>query len=163
MFVWTETRIWPGVCVSRLGLHVAVKVLKSGDGFTQAGQDELALLRCVSHLFFVCLCPPWFAFQFRTEGEIISFFILPSHSFSLSNFLYLSLPHSPLAMYYTLFTKIQNAFPLYFFVLSFLIVCIPPLVPPTFLPPVLSPIRQVVLQAVIPLVKGLFSCWMSLS
>ncbi|KAG8002917.1 SRSF protein kinase 3, partial [Nibea albiflora] len=30
----------------RLGLHVAVKVLKSGDGFTQAGQDELALLRC---------------------------------------------------------------------------------------------------------------------
>ncbi|TKS77064.1 SRSF protein kinase 3 [Collichthys lucidus] len=31
----------------RLGLRVAVKVLKSGDGFTQAGQDELALLRCV--------------------------------------------------------------------------------------------------------------------
>ncbi|TKS77083.1 SRSF protein kinase 3 [Collichthys lucidus] len=30
----------------RLGLRVAVKVLKSGDGFTQAGQDELALLRC---------------------------------------------------------------------------------------------------------------------
>ncbi|KAM9785892.1 LOW QUALITY PROTEIN: SRSF protein kinase 3 [Neosynchiropus ocellatus] len=34
----------------RLGQHVAVKVLKSGDGFTQAGQDELALLRCVSQL-----------------------------------------------------------------------------------------------------------------
>ncbi|XP_075882156.1 SRSF protein kinase 3 [Nelusetta ayraudi] len=32
----------------RLGLHVAVKVLKSGEGFTQAGQDELALLRCAS-------------------------------------------------------------------------------------------------------------------
>ncbi|XP_062246919.1 SRSF protein kinase 3 isoform X2 [Platichthys flesus] len=30
----------------RLGRHVAVKVLKSGAGFTQAGQDELALLRC---------------------------------------------------------------------------------------------------------------------
>ncbi|XP_035014926.1 SRSF protein kinase 3 isoform X2 [Hippoglossus stenolepis] len=29
----------------RLGRHVAVKVLKSGAGFTQAGQDELALLR----------------------------------------------------------------------------------------------------------------------
>lgn len=34
----------------RSGLHVAVKVLKSGPGFTQAGQDELALLRCVSDL-----------------------------------------------------------------------------------------------------------------
>ncbi|KAM9350282.1 SRSF protein kinase 3 [Symphorus nematophorus] len=32
----------------RLGLRVAVKVLKSGPGFTQAGQDELALLRCAS-------------------------------------------------------------------------------------------------------------------
>ncbi len=27
---------------------MAVKVLKSGAGFTQAGQDELTLLRCVS-------------------------------------------------------------------------------------------------------------------
>lgn len=33
---------------SRSGRHVAVKVLKSGAGFTQAGQDELTLLRCVS-------------------------------------------------------------------------------------------------------------------
>ncbi|XP_069550157.1 SRSF protein kinase 3 isoform X1 [Brachyistius frenatus] len=32
----------------RLDRHVAVKVLKSGAGFTQAGQDELALLRCAS-------------------------------------------------------------------------------------------------------------------
>lgn len=32
----------------RSGRHVAVKVLKSGAGFTQAGQDELTLLRCVS-------------------------------------------------------------------------------------------------------------------
>ncbi|XP_053705660.1 SRSF protein kinase 3 [Synchiropus splendidus] len=32
----------------RLVRRVAVKVLKSGDGFTQAGQDELALLRCSS-------------------------------------------------------------------------------------------------------------------
>ncbi|KAK2851044.1 hypothetical protein Q5P01_007320 [Channa striata] len=32
----------------RLGRHVAVKVLKSGAGFTQAGQDELSLLRCAS-------------------------------------------------------------------------------------------------------------------
>ncbi|XP_076839698.1 SRSF protein kinase 3 isoform X2 [Brachyhypopomus gauderio] len=31
----------------RSGKHVAVKVLKSGSGFTQAGQDELTLLRCV--------------------------------------------------------------------------------------------------------------------
>ncbi|XP_055366282.1 SRSF protein kinase 3 [Betta splendens] len=31
----------------RAGRRVAVKVLKSGAGFTQAGQDELALLRCV--------------------------------------------------------------------------------------------------------------------
>ncbi|XP_037540469.1 SRSF protein kinase 3-like [Nematolebias whitei] len=30
--------------------RVAVKVLKSGAGFTQAGQDELALLRCASAL-----------------------------------------------------------------------------------------------------------------
>ncbi|KAM3872183.1 SRSF protein kinase 3 [Diretmus argenteus] len=30
----------------RLGRRVAVKVLKSGPGFTQAGQDEVALLRC---------------------------------------------------------------------------------------------------------------------
>uniref|UniRef100_A0A8C6TZA1 non-specific serine/threonine protein kinase n=1 Tax=Neogobius melanostomus TaxID=47308 RepID=A0A8C6TZA1_9GOBI len=32
----------------RSGRHVAVKVLKSGPGFAQAGQDEVALLRCVS-------------------------------------------------------------------------------------------------------------------
>ncbi|XP_026187235.1 SRSF protein kinase 3 [Mastacembelus armatus] len=32
----------------RLGRCVAVKVLKSGAGFTQAGQDELALLHCAS-------------------------------------------------------------------------------------------------------------------
>ncbi|KAF1390853.1 hypothetical protein PFLUV_G00062400 [Perca fluviatilis] len=32
----------------RLGRRIAVKVLKSGAGFTQAGQDELALLRCAS-------------------------------------------------------------------------------------------------------------------
>ncbi|KAF3860024.1 hypothetical protein F7725_000279, partial [Dissostichus mawsoni] len=32
----------------RLGRSVAVKVLKSGAGFTQAGQDELALLRCAT-------------------------------------------------------------------------------------------------------------------
>ncbi|GAA6223543.1 SRSF protein kinase 3-like [Lates japonicus] len=32
----------------RLGQHIAVKVLKSGAGFTQAGQDELSLLRCAS-------------------------------------------------------------------------------------------------------------------
>lgn len=43
-------QIWSGVCVSRLRRRVAVKVLKSGAGFTQAGQDELALLRCVGDL-----------------------------------------------------------------------------------------------------------------
>lgn len=32
-----------------------MKVLKSGAGFTQAGQDELALLRCVSDPLFVFL------------------------------------------------------------------------------------------------------------
>ncbi|KAL7398984.1 hypothetical protein ABVT39_018146 [Epinephelus coioides] len=32
----------------KLGRRFAVKVLKSGPGFTQAGQDELALLRCAS-------------------------------------------------------------------------------------------------------------------
>ncbi|XP_031421724.1 SRSF protein kinase 3 [Clupea harengus] len=32
----------------RLGMCVAVKVLKSGTGFTQAGEDELTLLRCAS-------------------------------------------------------------------------------------------------------------------
>ncbi|KAG5282630.1 hypothetical protein AALO_G00058110 [Alosa alosa] len=32
----------------RSGRRVAVKVLKSGTGFTQAGQDELTLLRCAS-------------------------------------------------------------------------------------------------------------------
>ncbi|XP_060792856.1 SRSF protein kinase 3 [Neoarius graeffei] len=37
------------LCVDlRSGRHVAVKVLKSGSGFTQAGQDELSLLRCAS-------------------------------------------------------------------------------------------------------------------
>lgn len=42
--------------LDRSGRHVAVKVLKSGAGFTQAGQDELKLLRCVSPLFlFLCL------------------------------------------------------------------------------------------------------------
>uniref|UniRef100_A0A8C1YUB4 non-specific serine/threonine protein kinase n=1 Tax=Cyprinus carpio TaxID=7962 RepID=A0A8C1YUB4_CYPCA len=39
--------VW--LCIDlRSGMHVAVKVLKSGAGFTQAGQDELTLLRCVS-------------------------------------------------------------------------------------------------------------------
>ncbi|KAL1020763.1 hypothetical protein UPYG_G00004360 [Umbra pygmaea] len=32
----------------RLGRRVAVKVLKSGEGFTQAGEDEVTLLRCTS-------------------------------------------------------------------------------------------------------------------
>ncbi|XP_047459607.1 SRSF protein kinase 3 [Mugil cephalus] len=37
--------VW--LCVDlRLGRQVAVKVLKSGAGFAQAGQDELAILRC---------------------------------------------------------------------------------------------------------------------
>uniref|UniRef100_A0A3B5AXZ6 non-specific serine/threonine protein kinase n=1 Tax=Stegastes partitus TaxID=144197 RepID=A0A3B5AXZ6_9TELE len=39
--------VW--LCVDlRLGRHVAVKVLKSGAGFAQAGQDELTLLKCAS-------------------------------------------------------------------------------------------------------------------
>ncbi|KAM3617649.1 uncharacterized protein V6R79_009258 [Siganus canaliculatus] len=38
----------PSTGDTRLGLHVAVKVLKSGPGFSQAGQDELTLLRCAS-------------------------------------------------------------------------------------------------------------------
>ncbi|XP_056589052.1 SRSF protein kinase 3 isoform X1 [Triplophysa dalaica] len=39
--------VW--LCIDlRSGRHVAVKVLKSGAGFTQAGQDELKLLRCAS-------------------------------------------------------------------------------------------------------------------
>ncbi|KAB5546445.1 hypothetical protein PHYPO_G00072100 [Pangasianodon hypophthalmus] len=39
--------VW--LCVDlRSGRHVALKVLKSGSGFTQAGQDELSLLRCAS-------------------------------------------------------------------------------------------------------------------
>uniref|UniRef100_A0A671KQN0 non-specific serine/threonine protein kinase n=1 Tax=Sinocyclocheilus anshuiensis TaxID=1608454 RepID=A0A671KQN0_9TELE len=39
--------VW--LCIDlRSGRHVAVKVLKSGAGFTQAGQDELTLLRCVT-------------------------------------------------------------------------------------------------------------------
>ncbi|XP_053337974.1 SRSF protein kinase 3 isoform X2 [Clarias gariepinus] len=39
--------VW--LCVDlRSGRHVAVKVLKSGPGFLQAGQDELTLLRCAS-------------------------------------------------------------------------------------------------------------------
>ncbi|KAM7410856.1 hypothetical protein PAMA_021019 [Pampus argenteus] len=37
--------VWLCLDLSR-GRHVAVKVLKSGAGFAQAGQDELALLRC---------------------------------------------------------------------------------------------------------------------
>nr|XP_057940878.1 SRSF protein kinase 3 isoform X2 [Doryrhamphus excisus] len=37
--------VWLCVDLS-LGRRVAVKVLKSGTGFTQAGQDELSLLRC---------------------------------------------------------------------------------------------------------------------
>ncbi|KAG9269452.1 SRSF protein kinase 3-like [Astyanax mexicanus] len=39
--------VW--LCVDmRSGRHVAVKILKSGSGFTQAGQDELTVLRCAS-------------------------------------------------------------------------------------------------------------------
>ncbi|XP_065142294.1 SRSF protein kinase 3 [Paramisgurnus dabryanus] len=39
--------VW--LCIDlRSGRHVAVKVLKSGAGFTQAGQDEVTLLRCAS-------------------------------------------------------------------------------------------------------------------
>ncbi|XP_013875322.1 SRSF protein kinase 3 [Austrofundulus limnaeus] len=39
--------VW--LCVDlKSGRRVAVKVLKSGAGFTQAGQDELALLRCAT-------------------------------------------------------------------------------------------------------------------
>ncbi|XP_051805696.1 SRSF protein kinase 3 [Acanthochromis polyacanthus] len=39
--------VW--LCVDlRLGRRVAVKVLKSGAGFAQAGQDELTLLQCAS-------------------------------------------------------------------------------------------------------------------
>uniref|UniRef100_A0A3B4F2U4 non-specific serine/threonine protein kinase n=1 Tax=Pundamilia nyererei TaxID=303518 RepID=A0A3B4F2U4_9CICH len=38
--------VW--LCQDLLGRRVAVKVLKSGAGFTQAGEDELALLRCAS-------------------------------------------------------------------------------------------------------------------
>ncbi|XP_053500229.1 SRSF protein kinase 3 isoform X1 [Ictalurus furcatus] len=39
--------VW--LCVDlRSGRYVAVKILKSGSGFTQAGQDELSLLRCAS-------------------------------------------------------------------------------------------------------------------
>ncbi|XP_030623635.1 SRSF protein kinase 3 [Chanos chanos] len=39
--------VW--LCVDlRSGRYVAVKLLKSGAGFTQAGQDELTLLRCAS-------------------------------------------------------------------------------------------------------------------
>lgn len=51
----TSMHIWSGVCVGRLGRRVAVKVLKSGAGFTQAGEDELALLRCVSDRLLVNL------------------------------------------------------------------------------------------------------------
>ncbi|KAF7695947.1 SRSF protein kinase 3 [Silurus meridionalis] len=41
--------VW--LCVDlRSGRHVAVKVLKSGPGFSQAGQDELSLLQCASGL-----------------------------------------------------------------------------------------------------------------
>uniref|UniRef100_A0A3Q1G6Z6 non-specific serine/threonine protein kinase n=1 Tax=Acanthochromis polyacanthus TaxID=80966 RepID=A0A3Q1G6Z6_9TELE len=38
--------VW--LCVDLLGRRVAVKVLKSGAGFAQAGQDELTLLQCAS-------------------------------------------------------------------------------------------------------------------
>ncbi|GAA6089373.1 SRSF protein kinase 3 [Tachysurus ichikawai] len=39
--------VW--LCVDlRSGRYVAVKILKSGSGFSQAGQDELSLLRCAS-------------------------------------------------------------------------------------------------------------------
>ncbi|XP_077431614.1 SRSF protein kinase 3 [Vanacampus margaritifer] len=39
--------VW--LCVDLgLGGHVAVKVLKSGDGFAQAGHDELSLLKCTA-------------------------------------------------------------------------------------------------------------------
>ncbi|KAG9328522.1 hypothetical protein JZ751_013456 [Albula glossodonta] len=41
----------------RLGRQVAVKVLKSGANFTQAAQDELALLRCVTLTATALLTP----------------------------------------------------------------------------------------------------------
>lgn len=52
-----------------------MKVLKSGDGFTQAGQDELALLRCVSDRLFLFLLTRLtlsvsLSFEFRIKGNI---------------------------------------------------------------------------------------------
>lgn len=40
-----------------------MKVLKSGAGFTQAGQDELSLLRCVSDLFCYSILTSYAVFR----------------------------------------------------------------------------------------------------
>lgn len=158
------------VSVSRLCLHVAVKVLKSGDGFTQAGQDELALLRCVSGLLFVSpQSPPLplsdcismikciMGAQLRTEGEIVSLSILPHIPSPFP-----TCPHnSPRSIYFTLVIQVSNAH--YFYVLLFYHLLFFPCPSHSHLMFSNVLIRQVVLQAVTPLVEELFSCWMSLS
>jgi len=49
--------------------HVAVKVLKSREGFAEAAQDEVALLRCVCILWGSVLCSAGTATGFRSEYQ----------------------------------------------------------------------------------------------
>ncbi|KAK4815333.1 hypothetical protein QYF61_026238 [Mycteria americana] len=56
--------------------HVAVKVLKSREGFAEAAQDEVALLRCVGIFWGSVLCSAGMATEFRSEYQ-------PHHPFSL--------------------------------------------------------------------------------
>ena len=56
--------------------HVAVKVLKSREGFAEAAQDEVALLRCVRIFWGSVLCSTGMAAEFRSEYQ-------PRHPFSL--------------------------------------------------------------------------------
>lgn len=56
--------------------HVAVKVLKSREGFAEAAQDEVALLRCVRIFWGAVLCSTGMAAEFRSEYQ-------PRHPFSL--------------------------------------------------------------------------------
>lgn len=71
-------RALAGSCDSfpRRKKHVAVKVLKSREGFAEAAQDEVALLRCVCIFWGSALCSAAMVTEFRSEYQ-------PHHPFCL--------------------------------------------------------------------------------
>ena len=92
-----------------------MKVLKSGAGFTQAGQDELALLRCVSDLLFfvpppTCCCHFLFIFSCLFFFFFFCILILIQTMLAPSQHCFC---HSLFTINYMFLTKLQNAPPLF--------------------------------------------------